>query len=122
MPNIKKSEYDDLKSKALLYDRLYQQHLLDIQAATNQTAMISLLNMRLDIEKLNNEQLMKAFRNQMEEAEKWKRHYDAACETFKIEEEIQIPGCFSPMDTIKYIVKKQKEVNDAIDNYAREMS
>jgi hypothetical protein len=99
MPNIKKIEYDELKSKALVYDRLYQQHLLDIQAATNQTATINLLKTQLEMTKMDYRQAMRAFEETLA---------DAVRETFKVEETVEIPGCFSPMDTVKYIVERQE--------------
>jgi hypothetical protein len=54
--------------------------------------------------------LSKVWKDEIVEAEKWKRYYDAVRETFKAEEVVEIPGCFSPMESIEYIVKKQEEV------------
>jgi hypothetical protein len=97
MPNIKKAEHDGLKD------------------------LIRLLELKLSSEKLFNEDLIRALRDQQHETEKWKRYYDAVRETFRVEEDIQIPGCFSPMDTVKYIVKKQEEANNESDNLACKM-
>jgi|ERR1700733_449004 len=97
MPNIKKAEYDGLKNQ------------------------IYLLELRLKSEKYYSEILLKAYKEEIAESAKWKRYYDAVRETFKVEEHLEIPGCFSPMDTIEYIVKKQKEVNDGLDHITREM-
>ena len=46
--------------------------------------------------------------------EKWKRYYLAVREALKVEEEIEIPGCFSLMDTVQYIVERQEEANNWI--------
>jgi transposase len=65
------------------------------------------LELKLSNEKLINESLLKAIRNQQHEVEKWKRFYDAVRETFKVDEIVEIPGCFSLTDSVKFILLKQ---------------
>ena len=97
MPSITKAEYEGLKRRISQLEDLFQtEHVIA-------------------------EYLLKSLNEQREETAKWKRYYDAVRETFKAEETVEIPGCFNPADTIEYIVKKQTEVNDAIDHYARQM-
>jgi hypothetical protein len=86
MPSITKAEYQGLKDR------------------------IRLLELKVEHEAGLNKMLSKVWKDEIVEAEKWKRYYDAVRETFKAEEVVEIPGCFSPMESIEYIVKKQEEV------------
>lgn len=85
MPNIKKAEYDNLKMDIKMLELL----LLDAKNTIDG--------------------LQRDFITVQHAAEKWKRYYDAVRETFKVDEEVQIPGCFSPMDTVKFIVEQQEK-------------
>jgi hypothetical protein len=81
MPNIKKAEYESLKSRiALLEDEVIRWEV--------------------------------CWEIQKQKADTWKRYYDAFIEVFKVEETVDIPGCFNPMDAIEYIVKMQTEVDE----------
>jgi hypothetical protein len=86
MPSITKAEYQGLKDR------------------------IRLLELKVEHEAGLNKMLSKVWKDEIVEAEKWKRYYDAVREIFKVEEAVEIPGCFNPTESIEYIVKKQEEV------------
>ena len=86
MPSITKAEYQGLKDR------------------------IRLLELKIEYEREIGKSLLCMLHEQRDESDKWKRYYDAVREIFKVEEAVEIPGCFNPTESIEYIVKKQEEV------------
>jgi hypothetical protein len=134
MPSIKKAEYENLKAAAkhyhemarqsdqryyeivslkgeirLLQSKLKHAEQLRDQASSNHVAQLGLYEISLRHEKIYLEQVQKSLRDQQWETERWKRYYEAAIKTFKIQEYVEMPGCFNPMESIEYIAKQQEQ-------------
>ena len=110
MPYVKKEDYEHLKNcRDGYYTNAEETHRL--------VKKVRLLEANIEIEKLNYEFVFKALGNQVWETERWKRYYQAAIKTFKINEYVEMPGCFNPMESIEYIAKRQEETKDEVNRH-----
>ena len=125
MPSITKAEHNRLK----IMEEKYSQLCRDVEVLhTNNrrlTHELDLFQARLKSSEGYRDNIFTSLQDQMREAEKWKRYYDAVRETFKVEEEVEIPGCFSTTDSVQYIVERQRQIeeqrkiNEKLDNLSR---
>lgn len=102
MPYVKKEEYNRLtntekslaKTKAELAvvnsNSLYYQDRLNVAQTNYRNALESLHIVRRT-------------------SAMWERYFKAASRVFKIDEYVEMPGCFNPMESIEYIAKRQAE-------------
>jgi hypothetical protein len=139
MPSIKKAEYETLKAAARHYKSLakqcdeYYKEIVSLQSELNlfqsrlktseqcrnnlveaQVKQLKLHEADIQIEKFNYKFVFKALCDQTWETERWKRYYQAAIKTFKVQEYVEMPGCFNPMESIEYVVKQQEEDKDVV--------
>lgn len=100
MPYVKKAEFDRLK-------RVCKEEF-------GHTVEIACLK-----EKMNRDRLyfVMTLRDVQWSEARWKRYYQAAIKTFKIQEYVEMPGCFNPMESIEYIAKQQEEQKDEINRH-----
>ena len=102
MPNIKKVEYEALKNKIeSLEDKIKFITETTQSRIANDEALINYLDL--------------ALRDQQREVETqkkmvliWKSYYQAAYKVFETNGFLEIPTCFKPEDSIKYIVEQQE--------------
>lgn len=117
MPNIKKNEYEKLKMRAAYYENNLRVFEEMIQENTSLRNEVKRMKQASSLRKEAHNLLERACESLDWEMKHWKRYYQAAVKTFKIEEYVEMPGCFNPMESIEYVLKQQENPKDPSRHY-----
>ena len=124
MPYVKKAEYDKLKAVEVW--KQFNDIECDRLGAENLVFRGEIAALRRKVDRLSeSDALRKEAYNLLQkacglldwEAKRWKRYYNAAIKVFKVDEYVELPGCFNPMGSIEYVVKQQEETKDEVNRH-----